>query len=95
MVLARGGEILPGHLGLEVPAIAPTLPAASLTILPLAEYERWYLAQVLEHTAGVIHGQRGAARLLGIKPTTLRSRLEKLGLMHVRNPRQPLARRSA
>ncbi|MBI2505387.1 MAG: hypothetical protein HYW07_19415 [Candidatus Latescibacteria bacterium] len=49
----------------------------------------------LAHTQGVIHGQRGAARLLGIKPTTLRSRLEKLGLMHPKNTRQPFARRTA
>lgn len=94
VVLARGGEIQPEHLGLEVAAAAPTLPADVLTILPLAEYERRYLAQVLEHTAGVIHGQRGAARLLGIKPTTLRSRLEKLGLMQTRHPRQPLEGRT-
>ena len=100
VVLARGGEILPEHLGLEVPeaaspAAAPSLPAAPLTILRLAEYERRYLAQVLEHTAGVIHGQHGAARLLGIKPTTLRSRLEKLGLMPLQLFRQPLEGRTA
>ena len=94
VVLARGGEILPEHLGLEVPAIVPALPVAPLTILPLAEYERRYLAQVLEHTAGVIHGQRGAARLLGLKPTTLRSRLEKLGLMPLQIFRQPLEGRT-
>ncbi|MBI2505391.1 MAG: sigma-54-dependent Fis family transcriptional regulator, partial [Candidatus Latescibacteria bacterium] len=100
VVLARGGEIQPEHLGLEVPAAAsptaaPPLPAAPLTILPLAEYERRYLAQVLERTAGVIHGQSGAARLLGLKPTTLRSQLEKLGLRYTRSDRQPLARRTA
>ena len=99
VVLARGGEILPEHLGLEVSeAMLPAVPLQvpdSFTILPLAEYERRYLAQVLEHTAGVIHGQRGAARLLGIKPTTLRSRLEKLGLMPLQLFRQPLEGRTA
>jgi DNA-binding NtrC family response regulator len=89
-ILARGGEILPEHLGLEPPA--PALPPAPFQILPLAEHERRYLAQVLAHTHGVIHGPKGAARLLGIKPTTLRSRLLKLGLMQTRSHRQPLAR---
>ncbi|MCC7265310.1 MAG: sigma-54-dependent Fis family transcriptional regulator [Candidatus Latescibacteria bacterium] len=90
-VLARGGEIRPEHLGLAVPVsvVAPARSAEPLTILPLVEHERRYLAQVLAHTKGVIHGPRGAARLLGIKPTTLRSRLLKLGLMQTRNPRQP------
>jgi len=83
VVLARGGQIQPEHLGLEAQtlAAAPAQPRADFPILPLAEHERRYLAQVLAHTRGVIHGQQGAARLLGIKPTTLRSRLEKLGLM--------------
>jgi transcriptional regulator with GAF, ATPase, and Fis domain len=59
----------------------PLLPEGEEgAILPLAEYERRYLARVLAHTRGVIHGQRGAAVLLGMKPTTLRSRLTKLGL---------------
>ena len=50
------------------------------SIIPLEDFERRYLERVLEHTDGVIHGDRGAARLLRMKPTTLRSRLEKLGL---------------
>jgi len=89
-VLARGGQIQPEHLDFGPPP--PALPVAPLQILPLAEHERRYLAQVLAHTKGVIHGPRGAARLLGIKPTTLRSRLLKLGLMQTRNPRQPRLR---
>jgi transcriptional regulator with GAF, ATPase, and Fis domain len=70
----------------EEGAFRPDVQAAPLpegeesAILPLAEFERRYLARVLAHTRGVIHGQRGAAVLLGMKPTTLRSRLEKLGL---------------
>jgi transcriptional regulator with GAF, ATPase, and Fis domain len=86
-ILAKGGEIRPEHLGLEPPV--PALPPPSFQILPLAEHERRYLAQVLAHTKGVIHGQHGAARLLGLKPTTLRSRLEKLGVIYQRKPRLP------
>lgn len=53
-------------------------------ILPLDEFERQYLCRVLKHTGGVIHGDRGAAKLLEMKPTTLRSRLEKLGVEYGR-----------
>lgn len=39
-----------------------------------------YLLQVLKTTRGRIYGPNGAARLLSIKPTTLISRLKKLGI---------------
>lgn len=34
-----------------------------------------------EGDRGTIHGPRGAAQLLGINPSTLRGRMEKLGLL--------------
>jgi formate hydrogenlyase transcriptional activator len=36
---------------------------------------------VLEATDGVISGPRGAAKILGLHPNTLRSRMERLGLI--------------
>lgn len=44
------------------------------------EHERRYLVQVLEHTQGRIEGPHGAAELLGMVPSTLRSRCQRLGL---------------
>ena len=46
----------------------------------LEEYDRRYILQVLEHTGGRVSGERGAARILGMKPTTLQSRMKKLGI---------------
>jgi DNA-binding NtrC family response regulator len=46
----------------------------------LREVERRHVAAVLELTGGKIYGADGAAALLGLKPTTLQSRLRKLGL---------------
>jgi transcriptional regulator with GAF, ATPase, and Fis domain len=46
----------------------------------LKEHERDYVEQVLEATRGKIYGQDGAAALLGLPPTTLQSRLRRLGL---------------
>ena len=46
----------------------------------LEEYERRYILRVLAHANGLVSGERGAARILGMRPTTLRSRMKKLGI---------------
>ena len=52
-------------------------PEADLT---LAEAERRHLRRVLGLTGGRIYGPDGAAARLGLKPTTLQSRMKKLGV---------------
>ncbi len=47
-------------------------------ILSFDEMNRRYLKKVLELTDGKIYGNDGAASLLGLKPTTLQSKLKKL-----------------
>ncbi len=42
--------------------------------------EAEHIRTVLDHTRGVVAGPRGAARILGLNPNTLRSRIEKLGV---------------
>jgi formate hydrogenlyase transcriptional activator len=46
----------------------------------LEDFERGYIADVLARTNWVIYGENGAAKILGLKPTTLQSRMKKLGL---------------
>lgn len=46
----------------------------------LEDFERDYIMEVLERTSWVIYGENGAAKILGMKPTTLQSRMKKLGL---------------
>ena len=77
VILARDGSVMPEHLGIGVVSAAD---ASHSSIVTLAEHERQYLNQVLQLTNGVIHGDNGAAVLLGIKPTTLRSRMARLGV---------------
>jgi transcriptional regulator with GAF, ATPase, and Fis domain len=43
-----------------------------------------HLRRVLDLTGGRIHGRGGAAELLGVKPSTLRWRLDRLGIPHGR-----------
>lgn len=47
----------------------------------LEEVERSHIREVLEKTNWVIEGARGAAKILGLHPNTLRSRMKKLGLV--------------
>lgn len=53
-------------------------PARGLATLE--ENERIHIGRVLEHTRGRIAGRNGAAAILGLPPSTLRSRMKKLGL---------------
>jgi formate hydrogenlyase transcriptional activator len=46
----------------------------------LEQVEREHIARALKQTDGVINGERGAAKVLGLHPNTLRSRLKKLNI---------------
>lgn len=46
----------------------------------LESVETEHIKRTLEHTRGRIYGPEGAADLLGLKPTTLQSRMRKLGI---------------
>ncbi|MDP2360720.1 MAG: sigma 54-interacting transcriptional regulator [bacterium] len=56
-------------------------PGQDEDILPTLEnWERDYIVRVLERCGGRVYGPGGAAQVLGLKPTTLQSRMKKLGL---------------
>jgi PAS domain S-box-containing protein len=57
-----------------------TLAEPSLTVKSLEEVEKEHIVRVLEQTHWRIEGPSGAARLLGLKPSTLRARMVKLGV---------------
>ncbi len=59
----------------------------SKELTTLEEHERRYVLEVLEWTNGVVSGPQGAAKILGMKPTTLQSRLKKLGIQPQRRYR--------
>jgi formate hydrogenlyase transcriptional activator len=55
-----------------------TLDAAAPATLE--ELERAHILAILNQTGGVVEGPRGAAKILGLHPNTLRHRIQKLGL---------------
>jgi transcriptional regulator with GAF, ATPase, and Fis domain len=59
-------------------------PSTSAALRTLDEVEREHVLRVLESTQGVVHGPRGAARVLGLNPNTLRSRMVRLGIAATR-----------
>jgi transcriptional regulator with GAF, ATPase, and Fis domain len=55
-----------------------SLPARSGRIATLNDAMRAHIEAALRVTQGRVEGPRGAARLLGINPHTLRARMRKL-----------------
>ena len=55
----------------------PSLPPSNVT---LESMEREHILRILRETGGVLAGVRGAAARLGMKRTTLQSRMQKLGI---------------
>ena len=56
------------------------LPGIDNEILPLSEAMSIHIQRALKLTNGKIEGAGGAAELLAINPSTLRSRMKKLGV---------------
>jgi transcriptional regulator with GAF, ATPase, and Fis domain len=55
-------------------------PAAATEVRTLLEVERDHVRLALDRVGWRIEGATGAARLLGLRPSTLRSRMRKLGI---------------
>ncbi|HKN00820.1 MAG TPA: sigma 54-interacting transcriptional regulator [Candidatus Binataceae bacterium] len=62
------------------PAPAAESQPSGYDSLPLAEIERGHILAVLKRTNWRIDGPGGAARALNLNPSTLRSRMKKLGI---------------
>jgi transcriptional regulator with GAF, ATPase, and Fis domain len=58
----------------------PALHLAAATFPTLADHERAHIRRARSATSWRVHGPRGAAALLGVNPSTLRSRMQKLGI---------------
>jgi transcriptional regulator with GAF, ATPase, and Fis domain len=75
MILTRGPTL---QIKLGHPTLRPQAANATGT---LEEAEREHILRALERCAWRIRGPNAAAELLGVKPTTLESRIKKLGLV--------------
>ena len=57
-----------------------SVEAADRSIKTLLDMEREHIQRALEQSRWVVEGDHGAARALGVKPSTLRGRMRKLGI---------------
>jgi len=72
-------------LHVEEPLAAATRPVADR----LETVERQHILRVLDRCGWRIHGRDNAAALLGLRPSTLRSRMQKLNIRRPARPHQP------
>jgi formate hydrogenlyase transcriptional activator len=75
IIIARNGVLMVGDAWL--PAVESPVGAEDLR---LVEVERRHIVRVLSNVRWRIEGSGGAAQMLGLKPSTLRSRMLKLGI---------------
>jgi FADH2 O2-dependent halogenase len=75
-------------IGAKLSETVTAMPDSSeRRLASLRENERAHIRMVLRHTSGRISGPQGAAAILGLPPSTLRSRIRKLGLkIHLDEP---------
>ena len=82
VILSRGGPL---RIDLDDPPPNQSIASVSretevLTEAQLRQLERENLRRALEASNGKVHGPEGAAEFLGMKPTTLVSRLKAMGI---------------
>lgn len=85
IILSRDGT-------LELPGIARVPPAPPESLPPppesrsLIDIDRAHIGRVLNSTGGRIEGVTGAAAVLGMRPSTLRSMMRRLGVERDKRP---------
>jgi len=75
VILSEGSTLRIDDAEFRTP-VARTGPAT----MSLEEVEREHIRSVLTQTGGVIAGEAGAAKILGVPPSTLRSAMARLGI---------------
>ena len=76
VILSQGMDLEAEHIQVEPVASATDNPG----IQTLQEIEKDHIVHALRAAKGKVSGRGGAAELLGLKPTTLGSRMKKLGV---------------
>ncbi len=90
-ILAGGHELTPAVLDLPadrsdrassraLSATTGAMPEGEVELIPIDEVQRRHIRAVLAATGGRVYGEKGAAKILGLKPSTLQSRMKRLGI---------------
>jgi len=85
LIVSKGAPLAFNDLTGTKPTATSFVPGGTQDApLKLDEVMSRHIRQVLEMTNGKIHGKGGAAELLGINPSTLRNRMNQLGIPYGR-----------
>jgi formate hydrogenlyase transcriptional activator len=80
MILSPGNELAYGEW---LPAVKHTLNNLHTPLQKLEEVEKNHITEVLKQLNWKVSGEKGAAKFLGLNPTTLEARMKKLGIKRV------------
>jgi transcriptional regulator with GAF, ATPase, and Fis domain len=76
LILSRKGTI---EYGDWMP-MAKVVGSSKSSMLRLDDVEKEHIIEVLKQTSWKVSGEKGAAKILGLNPTTLEARMKKLGI---------------
>jgi formate hydrogenlyase transcriptional activator len=71
---------LPSRAAVDRGHVSPRVTGSAVRVGTLDEVQRAHIERVLALTDGRLYGKGGAAERLGLKPSTLQSRMKKLGV---------------
>lgn len=77
LILSPGNTLAYGNW---IPAVKTTGSIGKPAVQKLDEVEKQHIISVLEKTNWKVSGEKGAAKILGINPTTLEARMKKMGI---------------
>ena len=80
VLLANSGTIKEIHIPSQKNNLVITAGSQEFIIKTIDENERDYILKILKYVKGRIAGEGGAAALLGLPPSTLNSRMKRLGI---------------
>jgi formate hydrogenlyase transcriptional activator len=79
VILSEGSELEPIEWLSQ-----PNGKGGAVKTQTLEEMERQHILDVLDQTIWRVSGEKGAAKILGLNPTTLEARMKKLGIERVK-----------
>ncbi|MBL7741842.1 MAG: sigma 54-interacting transcriptional regulator [Chitinophagaceae bacterium] len=77
MILSHNGVL---EYGDWIPAEKNSPDSKSASLTKLEDVERGHIIEVLKKTGWKVSGEKGAAKILGLNPTTLEARMKKMGI---------------
>jgi len=80
ILLSTGDTLKQIHLPVNKPKNHGTVHTEELKLKTIDENEREHILMILKYCKGRVAGDSGAAEILGVHPSTLNSKIKRLGI---------------